>query len=269
VAGAPILEDDLFIGREPLLSRILQTIHNNSILLYGERRIGKTSMQHHLKKRLQLIKDPDYDFYPVFIDLQGIPQEQFFLTLANGISDELAPVLGDAVAREDLDGHSYDYTIFVREIRRVLQILRERTTKKAKLVLLIDEVDELNSYDPRINQRLRSLFMKSFAEDLVAVVSGVRIRKHWASEGSPWYNFFEEIEIKPFTRKDAEDLIARPIRGVFKVESGAIEKIIATSDCRPYLIQKICVALVNRMHDERRRMITVADVEAIGRPVEA
>src|SRR5262249_1341025 len=53
VAGAPVLKDDLFLGREALLGRILQTIHNNSIMLYGERRIGKTSLQHNLKKRLK------------------------------------------------------------------------------------------------------------------------------------------------------------------------------------------------------------------------
>ena len=36
---------------------------------------------------------------------------------------------------------------------------------------LIDEVDELNHYDPRINQGLRSLFMKRFAQSLAAVVA--------------------------------------------------------------------------------------------------
>ncbi len=38
---------------------------------------------------------------------------------------------------------------------------------------------ELNEYDPKINQKLRSLFMKSFAENLVSVVSGVEIKKQW------------------------------------------------------------------------------------------
>ena len=74
IAGAPVLEDEMFFGREQLLERILQTIHNNSILLYGERRIGKTSLQHHLKRRLQQLEDPDYVFYPVYIDLQGTPE---------------------------------------------------------------------------------------------------------------------------------------------------------------------------------------------------
>jgi len=269
VAGAPVLDAEMFLGREGLLSRILQTIHNNSILLYGERRIGKTSLQHHLKKRLLQIKDPDFDFYPVYIDLQGTPQERFFATLAEDIFHDLRPILDSSSAsRGNPADAGYDYSSFVRDTHDVLKILRKQSQKKVKLVLLIDEVDELNNYDPRINQRLRSLFMKSFAEDLVAVVSGVAIKKHWASEGSPWYNFFEEIEVKPFARKDAEDLIERPIRGIFKLEQGAVDRIIEHTNCKPYLIQKLCVALVNRMHDQRRSRITVADVDAIGRPLE-
>jgi hypothetical protein len=110
--------------------------------------------------------------------------------------------------------------------------------------------------------------MKSFAEDLVAVVSGVSIKKHWASEGSPWYNFFEEIEVKPFTPADARDLIERPLRGTFTLGQGSTDRILAHTDYKPYLIQKLCVGLINRMHDERRREITVADVDAIGRALE-
>jgi len=269
VAGAPVLDDDLFVGREALLSRILQTIHNNSILLYGERRIGKTTLQHHLRRRLQNMQDPGYDFYPVLIDLQGTPQERFFATLAEDIFADLAPILdGEMTRRPTSTGSEYDHNTFSREVFQVLEVLKKRSAKKAKLVLLIDEVDELNNYDPRVNQRLRSLFMKSFAEDLVAVVSGVGIKKEWASEGSPWYNFFEEIEVKPFTRKDAEELIEKPIRGIFKLETGVVDRIIENTGCKPYLIQKLCVSLVNRMHDERRRRITRADVEALGRPAE-
>ena len=77
----------------------------------------------------------------------------------------------------------------------MLKVLGGRTTKHVKLVLLIDEVDELNDYDPRVNQRLRSLFMRAFADRLVSVVSGVSIKKQWEREGSPWYNFFQEIEV--------------------------------------------------------------------------
>jgi hypothetical protein len=93
----------------------------------------------------------------------------------------------------------------------------------------------------------------------------VGIKKRWESEGSPWYNFFEEIEVKPFQRQDAERLIREPIRGIFTVEKGVVDEIIERTDCRPFQIQKWCIALVNRLHEERRRRITLADVEAVDR----
>ena len=47
-------------------------------------------------------------------------------------------------------------------MKDVLGVLKRHSgDKKAKLTLLIDEIDELNNYEPWINQRLRSLFMKA------------------------------------------------------------------------------------------------------------
>jgi tetratricopeptide (TPR) repeat protein len=269
IAGAPILKDEQYFGRDDLMERVLQTVHNNSILLYGERRIGKTSFQHRLKKRLRELNDPRFQFYPVYIDLQGIPETKFFATLAHDVFDELGPLLHGVEPSPALHGDAqYGYRDLVRDIRSVLDALNNAAPKRAKLVLLIDEVDELNNYDPRVNQRLRSLFMKGFAEDLVAVVSGVGIKKGWESEGSPWYNFFEEIQVKPLQPKEATELIEHPIRGVFKLDDGVADRIISLTDSRPYLIQKLCVELVNRAHEGKRRKITVADVESVGPPTE-
>jgi hypothetical protein len=160
----------------------------------------------------------------------------------------------------------YSYRDFVRDVHAVIKTLRNRTSKKVKLVLLIDEVDELNDYDPRINQKLRSLFMKSFAENLAAVVSGVEIKKHWEREGSPWYNFFEEIKVEPLGPQAARELIERPISRMFKLDGGVVQRIISLTGGKPYLIQKLCISLVTRLHVQNRRKITIADVEAVGRP---
>jgi tetratricopeptide (TPR) repeat protein len=265
VAGAPVLEDEMFFGRRALIDRILQTIHNNSLLIYGERRIGKTSIQHQLNKRLRELDDPNYEFHPVFVDLQGTPETLFFRTITEDIFQELAPVLDGLKPGKDISG-DYTYRDFVRDVHAVIKTLKKRSSKKVKLVLLIDEVDELNDYDPRINQKLRSLFMKNFAENLVAVVSGVEIKKQWEREGSPWYNFFEEIEVKPFGPREARALIERPIGRIFKLDGGVVEKIISLTAGKPYLIQKICISLVTRLHEQHRRRITIADVEAVARP---
>jgi len=268
MAGSPVLDKELFFGREHLLDRILQTLHNNSLLLHGERRIGKTTLQHQLKRRLQELRDPAFEFYPVFVDLQGTPEERFFATLAEEIFEELGPALDGLEPTAPLSGE-YTYRDFVKDLREILKRLRGRQQRQARLVLLIDEVDELNSYDPRINQKLRSLFMKSFAENLVAVVSGVAIKREWDREGSPWYNFFEEINVGPFRPQDARQLIEQPVHGVIKLDEAAVERILEVTDCRPYRIQKLCMNLVNRMYERGDRRIAATDVDAVGSPAES
>ncbi|MEJ2084789.1 MAG: AAA family ATPase [Acidobacteriota bacterium] len=269
VAGAPVLDESLFVGRDQLIARILQTIHNNSLLLYGERRIGKTSIQHHLRRRLEELDDPVYDFFPVYIDLQGTPEDRFFATIAEDVFQQL----GDRISIPnppsfDDENVAYSYRELVRDLRKIVRQLVETSSKKVKLVLLIDEVDELNEYDPRINQRLRSLFMKSFAENLVAVVSGVEIKKHWEGVGSPWYNFFEELEVLPLNEQEARDLIERPISGVLRLGDGVVESILERTARRPYLIQKMCISLVNHAYEQGSTVITIADLGAITPEIE-
>ncbi|MDY7093885.1 MAG: AAA family ATPase, partial [Acidobacteriota bacterium] len=195
VAGRPIFDHQLFFGREALVQRVLQTIHNNSLLLYGERRIGKTSLLHQIQQRLETLEDPEYAFYPVYIDLQGTPEEKFFATLADQIFESMAAHLdaqSPSLQRSSALGAAKPYTHhhLVRELHGLLKELQAGHRRRVKLVLLIDEVDELNHYDPRVNQSLRSLFMTRFAVNLAAVGGGVGIRKEWEKEGSPWYNFF-------------------------------------------------------------------------------
>jgi tetratricopeptide (TPR) repeat protein len=263
VAGAPVLDDDLFVGRESLISRILETIHHNSVLIYGERRIGKTSLLHHLKRRLEALQDPAYEFFPVFIDLEGTAQEDFFATMAADLFDELGPRLPGVTGPTPAEDGSYGYRELVRDLSRVARGLAGTTDRKVKIVLLMDEVDQLNSYHPRVNQSLRKLFMKGFAENLVAVMSGISIRREWGMESSPWYNFFEEIEIGSLEDRHAEHLVREPIKGVFRLDPAVVERILELSGRKPYAIQKLCAALVNRSHESGSRRITVEDVDSL------
>lgn len=263
VAGGPVFSSDLFFGREALIERILQTIHTNSLMLFGERRIGKTSLLHQVRHRLEVLDDPDYQFSSVYVDLQGTEEAKLFATIADHVLEALGSeaVLRDrtpAMARAE----GYDHHELARELRALLAELQRRTSKRARLVLLIDEVDELNHYDPRVNQKLRSLFMKRFAESLVAVVAGVRIRREWEKETSPWYNFFEEVEVEPIAPEAARELVLRPIRGLLRLEGGVVERIVELSAGRPYWIQRCCLSLVRQAHAKDRRTITLADLEA-------
>jgi len=264
IAGAPVLEDDMFFGRHKLLARIMNVLHHNSLMITGERRIGKTTLLHHLRKALEQDEATDYQFFVVSTDLQGVPESGFFDAVMSDVADQLPlrPETREAL-RFRRGGESYDGRDFSHDLQRVVEDLTVRTPKKVKLALLIDEVDVLNEYSERVNQRLRSIFMKTFSEHLVAIMSGVGIKRIWKSEGSPWYNFFDEIELTAFSREEGEALIRQPVEGVFRWAPEAVEAILAYSELKPYIIQKFCIHAVNQMLEEGRTTITAADVEAV------
>ena len=259
IAGAPVLNDGMFFGRQEILKHILNTLHNNSIMIFGERRIGKTSFLHRLNKELPRVDDPDYQFIPVFIDLQGVQESDFFQIM----DQEIAMV----VESMDVVLESEEGTItsrqFISRLRKTVNKLKEYCSKKPKLVLLLDEVDVMNGYSERTNQQLRSVFMKGFADHIVAVMAGIHIDKNWKSEGSPWYNFFEQVQLKPFKKGHADKLITKPVLGIYNYTNDALERIVTLTSGKPYLIQKMCLNLVSHALIENKRKVTLEDVDFV------
>lgn len=259
VAGAPVLNKKMFYGRTPILKQILNAIHNNSLMIFGERRIGKTSLMHRLYNTLPEVNDPEYTFLPVMVDLQGIKEEDFFPTLDSEICQTIEG-LGIEVEEAETPPNARQFT---SRLRKNIGKLKKHYEKKPKLVLLLDEVDIMNSYSEHTNQQLRSVFMKGFAEHIVAVMAGIHINTRWKSEGSPWYNFFEQIELKPFTRKQAEVLISQPVEGIYTYTSSTIDRIMEITSGKPYLIQKMCLNLVSYALLNNKRKLTHKDVDIV------
>ena len=260
IAGAPVFSSSMFYGRHDLVKQILNTLHNNSMMICGERRIGKTSFLHRLKTMLHEIQDPEFDFYPVMIDLQGVEEEHFFTYLDHEIMESMKENGIDAI---DFTEEELDVRGFTRRLRELITELKRVKSGSPKLVLLLDEVDIMNRFSEKTNQQLRSVFMKGFAKHLVAVMAGIHIKKRWESEGSPWYNFFEQIELEPFTERHARALIEIPVKGIYKYSEDAIAQILSLSKMKPYLIQRICVNLVAHILTDNRRRITKKDVDHI------
>ncbi len=264
IAGAPVLDDQMFYGREKLTARMLSTLHRNSLMITGERRIGKTTFLHRLKRVLATDDGGEWRFFPVFVDLQGVPEQSFFQALIAETVDSmgLRPETR-AELRFAPGAPGYDARDFSHDLQKVIAELKTRTTRRVKLALLIDEVDVLNEYSESVNQRLRGIFMKSFSENLVAVMSGVGIRRRWKSAVSPWYNFFDEVELSAFSREEAEALVREPVRGFFRWTNEAVERVLELSQLRPYLVQKLCVHAVNRMLEHGRGTVRLDDVDAV------
>jgi len=183
-------------GREQLIQRVLSTIHNNSILLCGGSERGKKSILLEIKTRLEAGGDSTTNFFPVLVDLHDVPEHLVFAAVADAALGQLSFAPPTKVERL---GASYSHRDLANDFRSVIRTLGESSEKEIRLVLLVDGIDELNTYHPRTTQRVRSLFMASLDGNLVMVATAVEIDKHWDQEGSPWYNFFEEIELPPRT----------------------------------------------------------------------
>ena len=291
IAGR-VVGEDMFYGRNDLITEVERTLHNNCFLLYGERRIGKTSLQHQLAERLSNAGDPTYKFIPAYIDLQGVAEDDFFRTIATGIVEQAASLFEspngqaarstedgvehaaslfkdgrEALAlRLDEDRARYTYRDFTRDLRTILDHLKEGETKTIKLVLLMDEIDTLNEYSLRTNLNLRGLFMGQLKENLVLVMSGLYLKMDWSEEGggSPPFNFLSrEIQIQPLDEAPARELITEPVKGFYSYESEAVNLIIEYSELKPFTIQGFCLRAVARILADGRTKITVDDIEAI------
>ena len=269
IAGR-VVGEDLFYGRNDLLTDIERTLANNCFLLYGERRIGKTSLQHQLKERLSNADDPTYKFIPAYIDLQGVAEDDFSRTIATGIVEHAASLFTGTLTLRlnegELTERRYSYRDLTRDLRTIIDHLKEGEKKTIKLVLLMDEIDTLNEYSLRTNLNLRGLFMGPFKENLVLVMSGLYLKMDWSEEGggSPPFNFLSrEIQLEPLNEDDARKLITEPVKGFYTYEPKAVDLIIELSELRPFTIQGFCLRAVARILADGRTKITVNDIEAI------
>ncbi len=145
VAGNPVGNGPAFVGRADILrevTRVLRRPQENAVVLYGQRRIGKTSVL--LQLKMELAEQEGYQ--PVYFDLQdktAWPLERVVAELAKTIADTLhqpAPKLG-----------KHPENAFQEKwLPRVLKDL------PASLVLLFDEFDVLA--DPQTTQAGSSFF---------------------------------------------------------------------------------------------------------------
>jgi ligand-binding sensor domain-containing protein len=274
ISGEPVRRGEMFFGRHALLQRIVDTLHHNSIMIHGERRIGKTTLLHQLSRALVEVDDPEYWFIPLYVDLEGTEEDGFFHFLMEEILSGVMALPGaQNMAAELAELHYHDAQIekytdreFGRDLRDVIHSLHGYSAethpgKHVRMILLMDEMDVLSDYSRLLQQRLRRIFMRDFAATLGAVVAGIQINKDWDRIESPWYNLFNEIELGPFDREQAAELLTAPVREFYEYEPAAMEFIIHHAQGRPFRLQQYALEAVNHMLAERRRVIRLQDVE--------
>ncbi len=259
-AGSPVT-GSLFVGRRDIMDRILEVWHKktarpnpDSIILYGHRRMGKTSILRNLRE----IAPPGS--LVVESNLQGRAAynegaHQLFLDLAQDVAwtaqDEGLQVPDPA--RDDYATPADAARAFRGLLRRVVRLLPE----SGILVLALDEfetVDKLvqdprRPFGPELYDFLRDL---SFRPRIALVLAGLHTLDEMSRDyQAAFFGSYVNIPVSYLTPEAATRLITRPAPDFpLNYHPQVVERLIFETHGQPLLIQRLCMELVHHLNHE-------------------
>lgn len=260
--GPLITTTDRYIGRQHIIDTIIGKIANNSFYIYGEQRIGKTSLLLQLKQRFaqRNIMQPTTRTITVFRNIQDLPQEQFWLYLVRSISAEIGTIPLHIAALGAPD-NGYDDLDAESDLERMIEYVQKHAdVQDISIILLLDEIDTLCSYDPPFRQRFRA-FCQHMQRWVRVVLAGIMPPHGDTGETSPWYNIFEPMGLGPLDKKDILYLIRYYNNNPYTYTSEAEQALLSAGACRPFDTQWLCSESVRSMLAANRTYITITDVK--------
>ncbi|MFN7501242.1 MAG: ABC transporter substrate-binding protein [Dolichospermum sp.] len=265
IIGRPIDYRESLFGRESIFQLVQENLQQSQqlLLLYGQRRIGKSSIILSIPQQLAEVNE----FVFVTSDLSFYSQQPWssiLAALAQAIVDNLE--LETSISPPTTTELELEINIFERQfLPQVYQQLENRN-----LVLLLDEFDALISQD--LESSAIETFIKKIFRSLSEITKRnnklfivVSIGEHLASTLNI-LKIFEDvpkIEIGLLDKDSTKELITKPAQGVLEYEEEAIKAIFNLSAGHPYCTQIICFAIFSRAREKNSFKITSADVEII------
>lgn len=263
VVGTPLsAAQEIFVGRTDISKRLERFLHKPGppLLLYGQRRIGKTSL---LKNLTRLLPS---SIVPIFVDLQGTiagttNEVEFFYSLSYEMQNSLPVNHPTPLKKEDLNPNPFlGFTQWLDDVKKTLE--------NKFLLLMLDEFEVLNDAfvrgyldESKILGFFRHLIQHS--TDLKILFSGL----HALNEFKSWASYLinvQTLHISYLTENEALRLIEQPIadfRLAYTAE--ARQRVLEVTRCHPYLVQLLCseiVTLKNEQPIEKRWNAQLDDV---------
>lgn len=267
----------LFVGRQDIFSRIGEVWsakdNPDSIILYGHRRMGKSS----ILRNLSQVAPPGSVI--VYVDMAG---ETSFVSSTADLLLGLADRIHAAVRRDYPQAGlpEPDPAAFATQSRAQIQLNRlfERVREalaEAPLILALDEFEGIERAvsEGKIGLEIFQFLRSKTQEPWITLVFG---GLHTLDEMSrdyqqPFYGSYENIRVSYLSYPAAWRLITNPGPDFdLNFETEAVEHIIAETGGQPYLVQQVCRDALDHLNHElfdldieRPAKITLADVQAV------
>ncbi len=249
--------DNIYVGRGDVLRRLL---NNPQAMIWGGRRIGKTSVLHALESTLVR---RHYKVALVYADVQGSvdPDLEIAQRLANAL--DFPPVVS--------------VSEFVRQVQA-------ESKKGVKFAFLLDEVDEYikksrpcHEGEFPLASALRQIVMEDPTKATVVVYSGyhqlyfeAKLDKSKKRVGHPFVNFAYEFPIRDLEHDDVVELVKTGFEDMLGIALHPdVPSLVAMKASRhPAFVQEFCRCLLDRVsrrrsHPQAKLVITPQDIEEV------
>ena len=271
ICGMPLSERQslLFVGRSEIIERINQMLMQDKcppLLLFGQRRMGKTSLLLNLSHFLTS------SIIPCFVDCQGLAGYQD--------SDELVPEFVELVRQSALRFRNVDLPAFRGQSSSggsLYQMLNQWVaateaqleSRQQTLLLAMDEFESLEAI-MNANLKLAKIYL-GFARHTVQHHPRFKILlagTHLPEEMPLWRDFLinaRVLKIDYLTRSETLQLIEQPVKPFPLTYAPEVSQAIyELTRGHPYLVQSLCFELVlikNEQPLSSRFRVTPEDLE--------
>ena len=272
--GGPVDDPDMFVGRDDLLSRLesslLAASGSKSIVMFGQKRAGKSSLLEHLRQRLS----QNGGIVPVCFSLQEVAPELSVKGLLYRLLQGIAEVLDELRASRadlpdfsppDIDALESHAVLRFHEAMASLLRAMNRTASCPRIVLLVDEFTDI--FKEIRNDRIPRQFMKAWKSIIekkyfASVLVGQDIMPAFKDEFPNEFGVTEDVRVTYLDDVAATTLVQQPI-GKDRFVGNAVMRLLDLTARSPYYTMMFCARLVDYMNDTRSAIVTEADITTV------
>jgi hypothetical protein len=279
VAPTPLIQGSkVFFGRSRefrfMEEHFLRKGQISPIVLFGQPRIGKSSILRNLTNRLTM------NLIPVYVDMHDAAQVEstggLLFNFADAINRELKH-RGFRLPPPRLNDYGKEPFIIARQFfDSVEEVLRSANDgQENRLILALDEFEEIERQltEGKISRDflpfLRSLMQQR--QGISLLFAGTHTLDEMISDiWVPYFRSAVPYRISYLEENSVRQLITNPIEEFhLNYEPEAVDYLIEHTHCHPCLIQLTCSALVDLKNEQRSSYASIEDIEwALARALE-
>lgn len=261
---------DRFVGRSSLLASLLRQVSSpnpGSLYLWGQKRVGKTSLVRALADAIEEVSD---DFAVVYLEtIREVTAEQ----TTNGMCRRLISRLKETDSRFS-ELAEPEYTGTLSPLNDFLDQLLAIAPEK-QFLLVVDEFDELPT-ELYKGRGIADTFFQTLGKGIagkrgvgVVIVGGERIPAIIRAQGMR-LNMYRAVKIDYFERNGEFGELVRKPSSPLEFSDDAVARLWHYSAGNPYFLNEICGRLLDVMIERRDAHITTDEVhDAVTRTIGA